>query len=75
MLSFLSSALIAQITTTILPTDRQVIQQYQEVRPLPGKLNDVPVFNSNSPEVLNNEGILLSTFPQASKKLPKPMPF
>jgi hypothetical protein len=71
MLSFLSSALIAQITTTILPTDRQVIQQYQEVRPLPGKLNDVPVFNSNSPEVLHSEGILLSTFPQASKKFPQ----
>ncbi|MEM9007212.1 MAG: DUF3370 family protein, partial [Cyanobacteria bacterium P01_F01_bin.86] len=35
----------------------------QEVRPLPGQLNDIPVFNSNSPEVVQQPGILLSTFP------------
>ena len=35
----------------------------QEVRPLPGQLDDVLVFNSNSPEVIQQEGILLSTFP------------
>jgi hypothetical protein len=34
-----------------------------EVRPLPGQLNDVPVFNSNSPELVQQDGILLSTFP------------
>ena len=35
----------------------------QIVRPLPGSLNDVPVFNSNSPELVAKDGILLSTFP------------
>jgi hypothetical protein len=30
---------------------------------LPGQLDSVPVFNSNSPEVVQSEGILLSTFP------------
>lgn len=37
--------------------------QPQEIRPLPGKLDEVPVFNSNSPELVQSEGILLSTFP------------
>jgi hypothetical protein len=44
-----------------------IITQYQEIRPLPGSLNQVPVFNSNSPEVIAREGILLSTFPRAGK--------
>ncbi len=35
----------------------------QEVRPLPGSLDRVPVFNSNSPELVLEPGILLSTFP------------
>jgi hypothetical protein len=35
----------------------------QQVLPLPGHLDDVPVFNSNSPEVVRSQGILLSTFP------------
>jgi len=42
----------------------------QEVRPLPGKLDEVPVFNSNSPEVVQTEGILLSTFPPVGKNYP-----
>lgn len=37
--------------------------RHQEVRPLPGSLDDIPVFNSNSPEVVQQDGILLSTFP------------
>jgi hypothetical protein len=35
----------------------------QEVRPLPGQLDTTPVFNSNSPELIQAPGILLSTFP------------
>lgn len=42
----------------------------QEVRPLPGKLDAVPVFNSNSPEIVQTEGILLSTFPPQGKLVP-----
>jgi hypothetical protein len=34
-----------------------------EVRKLPGRLNETPCFNSNSPEMVLNDGILLSTFP------------
>jgi hypothetical protein len=40
-----------------------VVVRYQEIRPLPGRLDAVPVFNSNSPELVQEEGILLSTFP------------
>lgn len=46
------------------------ITEPQEVRRLPGKLNKVPVFNSNSPEIILNEGILLSTFAPGGMKSP-----
>ena len=39
----------------------------QEVRSLPGGLDNVPVFNSNSPEIIESDGILLSTFPSRGK--------
>lgn len=42
----------------------------QEVRPLPGQLDTVPVFNSNSPEIVKTEGILLSTFPPGNMQVP-----
>ena len=42
----------------------------QEVRILPGKLDTVPTFNSNSPELVKTEGILLSTFPPEGKQVP-----
>lgn len=42
----------------------------QEVRALPGKLDTVPTFNSNSPELVRKEGILLSTFPPEGKQVP-----
>ncbi|MDZ8105861.1 MAG: DUF3370 family protein [Nostoc sp. DedQUE12a] len=41
----------------------------QEVRPLPGKLDLIPTFNSNSPELVTTEGILLSTFPPDGKQV------
>lgn len=37
-------------------TPKEVIQA-QEVRPLPGKLDSIPVFNSNSPEGVNALGM------------------
>lgn len=43
---------------------------YQDVRPLPGHLDDIPVFNSNSPEVIQQQGILLSTFPKEDMAVP-----
>lgn len=44
--------------------------QVQEIRPLPGQLDNVPVFNSNSPEMVRTDGILLSTFPGQGKRYP-----
>ncbi|RUR75507.1 DUF3370 domain-containing protein [Chlorogloeopsis fritschii PCC 9212] len=55
--------------TTPLPPQEEIVQT-QQVRPLPGKLNRVPTFNSNSPEKVLKEGILLSTFPPQGKKVP-----
>ncbi|MEO1683261.1 MAG: DUF3370 domain-containing protein [Cyanobacteria bacterium J06631_12] len=43
----------------------------QDVRPLPGSLDSVPVFNSNSPELVETPGILLSTFPPAGMASPE----
>jgi hypothetical protein len=41
------------------------------MRVLPGQLDKVPVFNSNSPEKVLGEGILLSTFPADGKAHPE----
>ncbi len=41
----------------------QEVIRLREIRPLQGQLDRVPVFNSNSPELIETGGILLSTFP------------
>ncbi|NJM59229.1 MAG: DUF3370 domain-containing protein [Oscillatoriales cyanobacterium RU_3_3] len=41
-----------------------------EVRSLPGQLDNIPLFNSDSPEWVKKEGILLSTLPPEGKKVP-----
>jgi hypothetical protein len=51
------------------PTPQELVRP-QEVRPLPGELDRIPVFNSNSPELVQTEGILLSTFPPDGKQDP-----
>lgn len=68
MLPLLLSLTIAQ-STPATPPPEEVVQP-QEVRSLPGQLDRVPVFNSNSPELVLKEGILLSTFPPNGKKVP-----
>jgi len=50
---------------------RRTIFSPQPVRPLPGALDDVLMFNSNSPEVVQQEGILLSTFPPQGRRVPQ----
>ncbi len=60
---------IAQTTPTPKPTP-QIIVQPQPVKALPGQLDTVPMFNSNSPEWVKTEGILLSTFPPTGKTVP-----
>lgn len=44
------------------PNQTKVIKNI-EIFPLPGSLDQIPVFNSNSPEIVQAEGILLSTLP------------
>lgn len=67
MFSFLPVLTLAQATPTLPP--KEIIKP-QEVRALPGQLDSVLVFNSNSPEVVQQEGILLSTFPALGKQTP-----
>ncbi len=43
----------------------------QEIRALPGNLDSIPVFNSNSPELVQSDGILLSTFPPEGMAVPE----
>lgn len=49
----------------------EVIIQPGEVRALPGKVDEILMFNSNSPEWVKKEGILLSTFPTDGKAVPE----
>jgi hypothetical protein len=67
LLSLLASSLTQ--TNPIAPKTEEVVK-IQELRPLPGHLDAIPVFNSNSPELISSEGILLSTFPPQDKKIP-----
>ncbi|QXE24171.1 hypothetical protein B6N60_02875 [Richelia sinica FACHB-800] len=67
IVSYTHSNLNAQVTPKPAP---QEIVQSGEVRPLPGQLDSIPVFNSNSPEWIKTEGILLSTFAPEGKKVP-----
>ncbi|MFM6408595.1 MAG: DUF3370 family protein, partial [Microcystis sp.] len=55
--------------TPAKPAPQEIVQT-GEVRPLPGSLDKIPVFNSNRPEWIKNEGILLSTFTPNNKKVP-----
>jgi len=57
---------LAQVPT---PPPQEIVQP-QQVRPLPGELDRVLMFNSNSPELVGAEGILLSTFPATGKQHP-----
>ena len=59
-----TQASAAKPSATTTPTQR-LIQRAQEVRPLPGGLDQVLVVNDNNPELITGDGILLSTFPQA----------
>ncbi|OKH12582.1 hypothetical protein NIES592_17200 [Fischerella major NIES-592] len=69
MLPILLILPIAQ-TIPLPPSPPEEVVQTQQVRPLPGKLDRIPTFNSNSPEKVLTEGILLSTFPGEDKKVP-----
>lgn len=65
----LANAVLTQMAQPAV-LERRFVTQIQEIRPLPGELDRVLVFNSNSPEVVQTEGILLSTFPALGKQVP-----
>ncbi len=58
-----ATALFASAWQGKAADDNESVAAVREVRPLPGALDKTPVFNSNSPEVVLGEGILLSTLP------------
>ncbi len=60
----------AEEATAVARAENGVITIPQQVRSLPGQLDNVPVFNSNSPEIIESDGILLSTFPKRGKAYP-----
>ena len=53
----------AQISQRLSNTGGRQVVRTQIVRPLPGNLDSIPVFNSNSPEVIQQNGVVVSTFP------------
>ncbi len=65
---FFSPIPVAQMPAQEPP---QQIVRPQDVRPLPAQLDTVPVFNSNSPELVGQPGILLSTFPPEGMAQPE----
>lgn len=69
---------IGSITSAVLifkhPPSFSAPEKYcvdTEVRRLPGGFNDRDCFNSNSPELVLSEGILLSTFPAQGMRHPE----
>jgi hypothetical protein len=71
MFAIFTTLTIAQAMPNLIPPEppREIVQP-QAVRALPGQLDAVPMFNSNSPELVQTEGILLSTFPPEGQQQP-----
>ena len=60
----LVGAVIAGLTAGVAPSAiADVFQRQQSVRSLPGQLDAVLMVNDNNPELIKEDGILLSTFP------------
>lgn len=72
LLSLLLTPVSEKLTAQTPPasTPAQVILKPQSVRSLTGSLDSIVTFNSNSPEVVQTEGILLSTFPGQGMAVP-----
>ncbi|NJK41713.1 MAG: DUF3370 domain-containing protein [Acaryochloridaceae cyanobacterium SU_2_1] len=68
-MSFLLSALLLAQSTPIATASELVMPQ--EVRPLPGQLDQFPVLHSNSPEIVKTAGILVSTLTPEGKNFPQ----
>ena len=53
----------AWLAVAAMPGAAEVIERQQSVRPLPGGLDSVLMVNDNNPELIEDDGILISTFP------------
>jgi Protein of unknown function (DUF3370) len=62
------ATIVAQTPPASTPTE---VVRPQVVYPLPGALDTLPTFNSNSPELIGTPGILLSTFPPEDRTSPE----
>ena len=68
--ALLTAALVAMPAAAITaaptcPAARaDAFERQQQIRPLPGALDAVLMVNDNNPELIRDEGILLSTFPE-----------
>ncbi|MEO1404250.1 MAG: DUF3370 domain-containing protein [Cyanobacteria bacterium J06635_1] len=71
MLSWVLAMVLAQNGLAQNTPEPQEIVRSQTVQPLPATLDTVPVFNSNSPELVGTAGILLSTFSPEGKTVPE----
>lgn len=61
-----TAALLSLSTSIAIPAvAEELINRPQQVRPLPGQLDNVLMVNDNNPELIKDEGILLSTFPNS----------
>lgn len=67
-LGLASTVLFAHSSFAAEPVKPNVVNYNYKTQFLPGGLNTIPVFNSNSPEVVVKEGILLSTFSPENKE-------
>ncbi|MXY19387.1 MAG: DUF3370 domain-containing protein [Synechococcus sp. SB0676_bin_10] len=62
---------MAAAPTAMGQEQAQSTQRFQTLRPLPGQLDQTPVFNDNNPESIKASGILLSTFAPVGRAHPE----
>ena len=56
------AALMISLPLLVSPVIAEPFQRDQRVLPLPGRLDAVPMINDNNPELIEQDGILFSTF-------------
>lgn len=66
--TLLAASLFLLVAEPLMPVQAQTTPPIQSLRPtkiypLPGSLDEMPMLNSNSPEKVEGEGILISTLP------------
>lgn len=71
LISLLTPVTLIASPNLVAQAPRQIVLDPQQMRPLNGSLDEVPMLNSNSPEIVQTEGILLSAFPPNGKAYPE----